>query len=91
MLDVVFAGIHFCFCGFFCAYQKSLLSFVHNTISVLLVRIPGAYLATVAAPDTLYLMGLAPAMGSLLSAVICLGFYLHFRPVWSGEGEKTDA
>ena len=91
VLDCVFAGIHFCFSGFFCAYQKSLLSFVHNTISVLLVRIPGAYLATVAAPDTLYLMGLAPAMGSLLSAVICLGFYLHFRPVWSGEGEKTDA
>ncbi|MBQ1336391.1 MAG: MATE family efflux transporter, partial [Selenomonadaceae bacterium] len=66
VLDCVFAGIHFCFSGFFCAYQKSILSFLHNVLSVLLVRIPGAYLATVLAPDTLYLMGLAPAMGSLL-------------------------
>ncbi len=88
VLDCVFAGIHFCFSGFFCAYQKSILSFLHNVLSVLLVRIPGAYLATVLAPDTLYLMGLAPAVGSLLSAGICLGFYLRYRPIWRGGAEK---
>ena len=88
VLDCVFAGIHFCFSGFFCAYQKSILSFVHNAASVLLVRIPGAYLATMLAPDSLYLMGLAPALGSLLSALICLAFYLRFRALWEGKTEE---
>lgn len=73
--DCAVAGIHFCFSGYFCAYGKAVLSFVHNLASVLLVRIPGAYLASVYYPDSLYPMGWAAPVGSLLSAVICLGFF----------------
>ena len=74
-LDCVFAGIHFCCSGFFTAYNKSIYSFIHNIISVAAVRIPGAYLAAVLFPATLYPMGLAAPMGSLLSAIICLIMY----------------
>lgn len=73
--DVIFAGIHFCFSGYFSACGKSIYSFVHNIISVLCVRIPGAWLASRLFPDTLYPMGWAPSLGSLLSAIICLFFY----------------
>lgn len=76
--DVMFAGIHFCFSGYFCGDQKSILSFIHNITSILLIRIPGAYLASMFFPDTLYPMGWAAPLGSLLSAVICVAFYLHF-------------
>ena len=38
-------------------------------------RIPGAYLASVLYPQTLYPMGLAAPMGSLLSSIICLFLY----------------
>ncbi len=72
VFDCVFAGIHFCFSGYFCAYGKAFLSFIHNLASILLVRIPGAYLASVYFPDTLYPMGWAPPAGSLLSALICM-------------------
>ncbi len=44
-LDTLFAGIQFCFSGFFSAYGKAFYSFVHNIISILAVRIPGAYYA----------------------------------------------
>lgn len=78
--DCVFAGIHFCFSGYFCAYGKSLLSFAQNLISIVLVRIPGAYFASVLFPDTLYPMGLAAPAGSLLSAFICaVCFALCYR------------
>ena len=71
-LDCIFAGVHFCFSGFFTAFGKSMYSFVHNIISVAAVRIPGAYLASVLFPATLYPMGLAAPMGSLLSVIICV-------------------
>ena len=78
-LDCVFAGVHFCFSGYFSAYGRSLYSFVHNMISVLLVRIPGAWLATVLFPQTLYPLGLAAPLGSLLSVGICVVLYRHGR------------
>ena len=75
IFDCLFAGIQFSFSGYFCAYGKSGLSFLHNTLSILLVRIPGAYLATLLFPQTLLPMGLASACGSLFSSVVCLIAY----------------
>ncbi len=74
--DCIFAGIHFCFSGYFCGDQKSGLSFVHNLASILLVRIPGAYLASIYFPDNLYPMGWAAPLGSLLSVFICAACYI---------------
>ena len=70
--DVFFAGVHFSFSGYFCARGKSGLSFLHNCLSIILVRVPGAYLASTLFPDTLFPMGLASAGGSLLSDIVCL-------------------
>lgn len=78
-LDCAIASIHFCFSGYFCAYERSVLSFVHNLISVLAIRIPGAYLTSVLFPDTLYPMGLAAPAGSLVSVIICLIMFLVLR------------
>lgn len=76
VLDCIFAGIHFCFSGYFSAYGKSIYSFLHNMISIVTVRVPGTYLAILLFPETLSPMGLAAPMGSLLSAVICVGIYM---------------
>ena len=73
--DCVFAGIHFSFSGYFCALGRSILSFIHNICSILLVRVPGVYMTSLMFPDTLYPMGLATSAGSLLSVIICLTAY----------------
>lgn len=78
-VDTVFAAVHFCFSGYFCGDQKSVISFIHNITSILLIRIPGAYFASIYFPDSLYPMGWAAPLGSLLSALICVGFYLYYR------------
>lgn len=77
--DCVFAAIHFCFSGYFCGDQKSMVSFIHNITAIILVRIPGAWLASRYFPASLYPMGWAAPLGSLLSAVICVVFYLYDR------------
>ena len=81
-LDCILAGIHFCFSGFFSAYGKAGYSFIHNMISIVTFRIPGAWLAAVYFPETLYPMGLAAPMGSLLSILICLWLYRRGWEEW---------
>ena len=73
--DCIFAGVHFSFSGYFCACGKSGISFLHNLIAILCVRIPGVYLTSKIFPHTLFPMGLATATGSLLSVIICIIAY----------------
>ena len=73
--DCIFAGLHFCFSGFFTACGYSIISFIHNSISIVCARIPLAWLSSKLYPDTLYPMGLSTCMGSVLSCLICVGAY----------------
>lgn len=78
-LDCVFATVHFCFGSYFCGSKHSAIPFIHSVLSVVCIRIPGAYFATVLFPETLLPMGLSAPAGSLLSAVICIYFYKHIQ------------
>lgn len=77
--DCIFAGIHFSFSGYFCAYGKSEISFLHNICAILLVRIPGVYLMSKMFSETLFPMGIATATGSLLSVIICLIAFIWMK------------
>lgn len=90
--DCIFAGIHFSFSGYFCAYGRSEISFLHNIIAILLVRVPGVYLTSQLFPHTLFPMGLATATGSLLSVIICLAAFawLKRRGLTGGAAQKTE-
>lgn len=81
--DCIFAGIHFCFSGYFCAYGLSGVSFLHNLLSILCVRIPLSYLASTYFTNTLFPMGLASPAGSALSVIICTGVFL-----WMDKQQK---
>ena len=77
--DCCLAGVQFSFSGYFCAIGRSELSFLHNFLSILLARVPGAYLASRFFPQTLFPMGLASAAGSLVSIVVCVSAYALLR------------
>ena len=87
IFDCFFAGVHFSFSGYFCAYGRSELSFIHNILSIVLVRVPGAYLASKLFPDNLLPMGLATACGSLLSVIVCLVMYTVLKREGSFGGK----
>lgn len=84
--DCIFAGIHFSFSGYFCAYGLSMIPFIHNSLSILCVRIPLSYFASSRFPDTLFPMGLASPAGSLLSVVICISVF-----VWMNKRHRLQA
>lgn len=70
--DCFLGGIHFSFSGYFCALGKSGISFLHNLLSIVLVRVPGAYFMSKLFPENLFPMGIATACGSLLSVIVCV-------------------
>ena len=73
--DCIFASIHFCFSGFFTACGYALISFLHNSLSIVCARVPLAWLSSMLYPDTLYPMGLSTCAGSFISCLICIGAY----------------
>ena len=89
IFDCMFAGVQFSFSGYFCAYGKSGLSFLHNILSILLVRIPGAYFGSKLFPETLAPMGLASAMGSLFSSVVCVVFFYWLKKQLAKEEKRV--
>jgi len=77
--DSFFAGLQFSFSGYFCAIGHSGFSFLHNALSILCVRLPGAYFASTRFPKTLFPMGLASTFGSLFSDIVCLILFFWLR------------
>ncbi len=77
--DCIFAGIHFCFSGYFCAYGLSGVSFIHNLLSMACVRVPFSWYASTHFTDSLFPMGLASPAGSMLSIIICVSVYIWMR------------
>ena len=78
IVDSIFAGIHFCFSGFFAACGRSYIGFIHNIVAITPVRVRGVS-GIKLFPNTLFPMGVAAPAGSLLSVLICLGFYAWLK------------
>lgn len=83
--DCILAGIHFSFSGYFCAYGFSVISFLHNSISIICVRIPLSYFAARYFAETLFPMGLASPAGSAVSVIICVSVF-----VWLEKKQKNN-
>ena len=77
--DCMFAGVHFSFSGYFCAYGRPGISFLHNALAIVLVRIPGACLMSALFPQTLLPMGCAATAGSCLSVAVCAAAFVWLR------------
>ena len=87
--DCVFAGVHFCLSGYFYAYGLSIVSFIHNSISIVCARIPLSYYAATHFPDTLFPMGCASPAGSMVSIVICVGVFVWMNKHTEKYMERT--
>lgn len=77
--DCIFAGIHFSFSGYFCAYGLSGISFIHNVISIICARIPLAYFASEYFTSSLFPMGIAAPVGSALSVIVCVAAFFWMK------------
>lgn len=77
-VDCILAGVVFSFNGYLCGMNKALLPFLHNAASIFVIRIPVAYFASTAFPDSLFPMGIASPLGSLFSIIIIAAYFFAF-------------
>ncbi|MBR2521208.1 MAG: MATE family efflux transporter [Oscillospiraceae bacterium] len=78
VLDCVLVAVTFCMNGYFTGSDRASFVFLHDTISIFLVRIPVAYLMSLLYPDSLYPMGFSSPAGSL-SSIIIISIYMLIR------------
>lgn len=83
-IDCILVAFTFCINGYLCGCGRSIVTFLHNTVSIFIVRIPAALFLSRAFPDSLLPMGLASPMGSMMSILICI-WYLKKRGLHASQ------
>ena len=78
-VDCVLVAFVFSFNNYFSGCGNAVISMVHNIIATFAVRIPVTLLMSRLPGATLLHMGLAAPAASLLSIVICAGYFLVLR------------
>ena len=78
-VDCILVAFVFSFNNYFSGCGNAVISMVHNIIATFAVRIPVTLLMSRLAGATLLHMGLAAPAASLLSILICAGYFLWLR------------
>lgn len=89
-IDCILVAITLCINGYLCGQGKSSIAFLHNVISIFLIRIPSAYLLSKAFPTTMLPMGLASPLGSVASIIILSVYYLIVNRRKSKKQERLE-
>ena len=75
IIDCIFAGIHFCFTGYFNGCGKTLFVMIQGVAAAFLVRIPFSYFMSRRAGVTMLRIGFASPLATLLSIILCIIYY----------------
>lgn len=78
-IDCILVSFVFCMNSYFSGSQKAVVSFIHSMIATFGVRIPMTWLLSGTAGRTMYTMGLAAPSASVVSIIICAGYFLYMR------------
>lgn len=79
-LDCILVSFIFPMNAYFSGRGKSLIAFAHSMAATFGVRIPATYFFSRMATESLYVMGLAAPLATLLSLVICLFILFVVEP-----------
>ena len=96
-LDYICVAFVFNFNGYFCGCGKTLVALAHGSLATLAARIPLSYLFSRPEDATLYEVGFAAPLASVVSIVVCVGYFAWLRrgvqnaPVSDPKEEKPDA
>lgn len=78
-IDCLLTAVLFCFLGYFNGCGRTLFVMVQGVVGAFLVRIPAVFLIHSLAGATLFHIGLATPLSSMVQILLCLLFYRHTR------------
>lgn len=78
-IDCILVSFIFCMNSYFSGCGKSIISMIHSMIATFAVRIPLSYFLSQTAGSSLYSIGFAAPAASLVSILICFGYFAWSR------------
>lgn len=78
-IDCMFTAVFFCYTGFYNGIGKTRFVMVQGIIGAFGVRVPVSYLMSLRSNATLFDIGLATPMSSILQLVLCLLYMVYLR------------
>lgn len=78
-IDCMFTAIFFCYIGFYNGISMTKFVMFQGIIGAFGVRVPVSYLMSLRPNASLFLIGLATPMSSILQLILCVGCMLYLR------------
>ena len=78
-IDCLFTAIFFCYTGFYNGIGKTKFVMAQGIIGAFLVRVPVSYFMSLQPNPSLFHIGLATPMSSILQLILCVGFMLYLN------------
>ena len=75
-IDCLFTAIFFCYTGFYNGIGKTRFVMIQGILGAFFVRVPVSYIVSIQPDASLFHIGLATPMSSILQLVLCVGFML---------------
>lgn len=78
-IDCLFTAVFFCYTGFYNGIGRTRFVMIQGILGAFCVRVPVSYAMSLQPGATLFHIGLATPMSSLLQLVLCVGFMLVLK------------
>ena len=89
-IDCIIVSFVFCINSYFSGQGNSLFPMVHSLIATFLFRIPLSWIFSHIAPTSLFPMGFAPPLATMVSLAICLWYLKIWQKRQASSGIRTE-
>lgn len=78
-IDCLFTAIFFCYTGFYNGTGRTRFVMIQGILGAFCVRVPVSYIMSIQPNTSLFHIGLATPMSSILQLILCVGFMLWLQ------------
>lgn len=78
-IDCLFTAIFFCYTGFYNGIGRTKFVMLQGIVGAFCVRVPASYIMSIQPKTSLFYIGLATPMSSILQLFLCVGFMLLLK------------
>lgn len=78
-IDCLFTAIFFCYTGFYNGIGRTRFVMLQGIIGAFGVRVPVSYFMSIQSNPSLFHIGLATSMSSIVQLLLCLGFMVYLK------------
>ena len=88
-IDTLLVSFYFCFNGFFNGYGETRFVMIQGMLGAFCVRLPVSFLMSRIQPVSLFRIGMAVPLSSVVQILLCLLYFFHLRRKLENASEEA--